>query len=167
MPNIASFKTGLKINDQEILLNSPSLSETKYIVYIRPSTDEEKIFLNSMNYNKIIHMENPEIRARESNWEPMIHIGSERWINLRNDLDSNNYYNSDNQYKYGVLFSTYINKEIITDVVVEEKKENDPCELCRSINHSSKEVLNRRLRYSARAQQSSRSAAGRIVYNCN
>ena len=71
--------------------------------------------------------------------------------------DSNNYYRSDNQYKYGVLFSTFINKEV--KVVEEEEIKIDPCNLCRPINHASKDFISSKLKYANRERLSRTQAA--------
>ena len=147
--NLEFVKTGLKIDGNEILLNSSS-GESKYILYVRPSTNSEKTFFSKLNKHVIRNMEASEITNRFSDWEP---------------IGSNNYYSTTNQYNYGILFSSNINKNI---VVVEEKEEKiDNCSLCRNINHNSKDNLSRRLRYSNREQQTSRTVASKFTTICN
>jgi hypothetical protein len=73
------------------------------------------------------------------------------------EQDSNNYYRSDNQYKYGVLFSTFINK--VVDVVKEDAVKIDPCNLCRPINHNSKDFISSKLKYANRERLSRTQAA--------
>jgi len=148
--NINRFNTGVNIDGNDIYLNSSS-PETKYILYVRPSTDKEKKFFNSLNKHQIVQMESEEIRNRFSNWEPMRHN------NNISEKDSNNYYRSDNQYKYGVLFSTFINKEV--KVVEEEEIKIDPCNLCRPINHASKDFISSKLKYANRERLSRTQAA--------
>ena len=148
--NINRFNTGVNIDGNDIYLNSSS-PETKYILYVRPSTDKEKKFFNSLNKHQIVQMESEEIRNRFSNWEPMRHN------NTISEQDSNNYYRSDNQYKYGILFSTFINKEV--EVVEEEEIKIDPCNLCRPINHASKDFISSKLKYANRERLSRTQAA--------
>ena len=159
-----SITTGIKIGSvlpNEVFLNYTT-EETKYILYIRPSTAKEKVFLNSLNKHQIVKMETEEIRNRFSNWEPMIHVKPKN----TKDLDSNNYYKSDNQYKYSCLFSTSIEKEI--EVVVEEAGiKIDPCNLCRPINHLPKNGnISSKLKYANRERQSG-SQASRFTSICN
>jgi len=144
--NGVRFNTGLKIDGKELHLNSSQFETNIYTLYIRPSTDKEKVFFNSLNSHKIVKMESEDIRNRFSNWEPMKHINT-------GTIDSDNYYSSDNQYNYGQLFSTSIDKEVIIETVKEELK-IDPCGLCRPINHSSKNNISRKIRYSNREKLS-------------
>ena len=144
--NGVRFNTGLKIDGNELHLNSSQFETNIYTLYIRPSTDKEKVFFNSLNSHKIVKMESEDIRNRFSNWEPMKHINT-------GTIDSDNYYSSDNQYNYGQLFSTSIDKEVIIETVKEELK-IDPCGLCRPINHSSKNNISRKIRYSNREKLS-------------
>ena len=144
--NGVRFNTGLKIDTNPIYLNSSQFETNIYTLYIRPSTDKEKVFFNSLNSHKIVKMESEDIRNRFSNWEPMKHINT-------GTIDSDNYYSSDNQYNYGKLFSTSIDKEVIIETVKEELK-IDPCGLCRPINHSSKNNISRKIRYSNREKLS-------------
>ncbi len=147
--NIEFVKTGLKIDGNEILLNGSS-GESKYILYIRPSTDKEKTFFSKLNKHVIRNMEASEITNRFSDWEP---------------IESNNYYSTTNQYEYGILFSSNISKNV---AVIEEKEEEiDNCSLCRNINHNSKDNLSRRLRYSNREKQTSRTVASKFTTICN
>ena len=155
--NIEYFGTNINIDGNEVFLNSDS-GEDKYVLYIRPSTDKEKVFLDSLNKHQIVQMETEEIKNRFSNWEPMRHN------NNVSERDSNNYYRSDNQYKYGVLFSTSIDKVIN---IVEEKEEIiDPCDLCRPINHNSKDFISSKLKYANR-ERLSRTQAARYPTICN
>jgi hypothetical protein len=147
--NISTFNTGLIIDGKSVYLNAPKAEDNLYTLYIRRSTYKEKVFFNSfnsLNSHKIKKMESEDIRNRLSNWEPMKHINT-------GEYDSDNYYSSDNQYNYGQLFSTSIDKEVIIETVKEELK-IDPCGLCRPINHSSKNNISRKIRYSNREKLS-------------
>ena len=154
--NIEYFGTNINIDGNEVFLNSSS-GEDKYILYIRPSTNKEKVFLNSLNKHQIVQMETEEIRNRFSNWEPMRHNNNVL------ERDSNNYYRSDNQYKYGVLFSTTIDK--IVDIVEEKEEVIDPCDLCRPINNNSKDFISSKLKYANR-ERLSRTQASKYTPIC-
>jgi len=154
--NIEKFSSGIYFDGNELYLNSSS-PESKYILYIRPSTDKEKVFFNSLNKHQIVKMESEEIRNRFSNWEPMRHN------NNISERDSNNYYRSDNQYKYGVLFSTSIDKVI--DIVEEEEEKIDPCDLCRPINKNSKDFISNKIKYANR-ERLSRTQASKYTSIC-
>ena len=106
-------------------------------------------------------MESEEIRNRISNWEPMIHSDS----NDSTQNDSNNYYKSNNQYNYGRLFSTTITKSF-QEQTIETVEKPDPCELCRTINHSSKDSMSSKLKYANRERLTGMQAV-RFTNICN
>ena len=99
--NIEDFNIGLKIDGHTINLNANS-DEKKYILYIRHSTPAEKIFFNKMEPNRINQLITTEIRNKYSDWEPII---------------TNNYDTTNNEYKYGTLFSTSTDKKFIIDTL--------------------------------------------------
>ena len=117
----------------------------KYKLFIRKSTEKEKIFFSSFVDSTMIQFENNEITTRLSDWYP---------FNV-------NYSNTTNQYKYAVLNQT---QQII---IVQEKQEEvriDPCGLCRPITKT-KNVENLKLRYARKVGLNFR-AAGRIKESC-
>tara|TARA_B100000795_G_scaffold269562_2_gene259341 strand:+ start:4905 stop:10667 length:5763 start_codon:yes stop_codon:yes gene_type:complete len=148
----ATYGIGIRINGIDITLNSTGSGLPTYSLYIRQSTEQEKVFYDSLHKHKIVKMEDTDIRNRLSNWEPMRHSQ-----NTSVQSDSNNYYLSDNQYEYGVLFSTNINKVVETVVTTVVKLSG--CEKCKPINHSSKEYFNKKLRYSNREKQNRQNAS--------
>jgi len=152
--NNFNFYTGFKINNTDFYFNSPS-PEIKYKLYVRKSTNPEKVFFNTFSEkHHLIKYLGLDIRNRQSDWLP---------------ISADYYYSSSNQYNYGVLFSNFIEEE---DFLNERDETNkfkiDACGRCRPINHSSKEYFNNKYRYaniSNIANQISRTAAARTIGN--
>ena len=79
----------------------------KYVLFIRKSTEKEKIFFNSFVESNIIQFKSRPITTRLSDWYPL----------------EINYITTTNQYKYGTLFNTeVIVVESDDEEIVKEKK---------------------------------------------
>ena len=128
-----SFDSSMKFDDTNILFDETVSSTTldggrKYTLYIRKSTDSEKIFFNKFQKSTIIQFESNEINSRLSDWYPL----------------NTNYESSTNKYNYGALFDTE-NVELENIAVIEEVK-IDHCNICRTVTKT-KNNKNFKLRY--------------------
>ena len=119
----------------------------KYILYIRKSTDSEKLFFNKFQKSTVIQFTSNEINTRLSDWYPL----------------NTNYETSTNKYKYGTLFDTE-DVELENVAIIEEIKKIDHCSLCRTITKR-KNNKNFKLRYADKVKINF-NLASRIRENC-
>ena len=145
-----SLDSSMKFDDTNILFDETVSSTTldggrKYTLYIRKSTDSEKIFFNKFQKSTIIQFESNEINSRLSDWYPL----------------NTNYESSTNKYNYGALFDTE-NVELEEGVIEEEKI--DPCKLCRTVTKT-KNNKNFKLRYADKVRINF-NLASRVRENC-
>ena len=141
----------MKFDDTNLLFDETVSSTTldggrKYILYIRKSTNSEKIFFNKFKKSTIVQFSNTEINSRLSDWYP---------LNI-------NYGTSTNKYYYGTLFNT--EEVVLEEDVIEEVKNIDLCGLCRTITKT-KNNKNFNLRYADKVKINFKSAS-RIREKC-
>lgn len=146
-----SLFSTMKFDDTNLLFDETVSSTTldggrKYILYIRKSTNSEKIFFNKFKKSTIVQFSNTEINSRLSDWYP---------LNI-------NYGTSTNKYYYGTLFNT--EEVVLEEDAIEEVKNIDLCGLCRTITKT-KNNKNFNLRYADKVKINFKSAS-RIREKC-
>ena len=144
--------TTIKFDDTTLLFDESVSSNSldggrKYVLYIRKSTNKEKIFFNKFKKSTIIQFTETVINTRLSDWYPL----------------NTNYEKSNNNYNYGTLFDT---EEVeLENVAVIEEVKIDHCNLCRTITKT-KNNKNFKLRYADKVKINF-NLAGRVRENCS
>jgi len=117
-------------------------------MYIRKSTNKEKIFFEKYKKNILIQFSSIEINNRLADWYP---------LNIKYEL-------SNNKYNYGTLFDTE-EVELENVAIIEEIKKVDHCKLCRTITKT-KNSNNSNLRYANKVKINF-NLANRLRENCS
>lgn len=145
--------TSIKLDDTMLTFDETVSSNSfdggrKYTMYIRKSTNKEKIFFEKYKKNILIQFSSIEINNRLADWYP---------LNIKYEL-------SNNKYNYGTLFDTE-EVELENVAIIEEIKKVDHCKLCRTITKT-KNSNNSNLRYANKVKINF-NLANRLRENCS
>ena len=146
-----SINSNISLNDTILSFDEDDSSTSldggrKYVLYIRKSTESEKIFFTKFKKSSVIQFDTVIINTRLSDWYPL----------------NTKYETSTNKYNYGTLFDTE-DVELENIAVIEEIK-IDHCNLCRTITKT-KNNKNFKLRYADKVRINFNSS-NRIKENC-
>ena len=127
--------SGIQMSFNETSQSSFIDKGRKFVLYIRKSTDKEKIFFKKFKKGSITQIENNTINNRITDWYP---------LNTKFNLTNNN-------YRYGKLLETKeLDLEQEQEIIIEDTIDIqlvDNCGLCRDITKT-KEIKTSKQRYS-------------------